>query len=62
MIQLNYQVETNALLFKCDWVAYQSENRRVKKDKFNVMLANLKRMRNDDPFVLAFQVEQVSCI
>lgn len=61
IIELRYSNDLKFVLFKCDWVDF---NTGLKYDEFNFTLVNFKRLlyrknRNvDEPFILASQVKQ----
>ncbi|XVE92524.1 hypothetical protein REPUB_Repub01dG0104600 [Reevesia pubescens] len=64
IIELNYFERFRVVLFKCDWID-PGQGKGIKKDPFGFTLVNLSKMvhtgvkSNDEPFVLASQVQQV---
>ncbi|XP_017980990.1 PREDICTED: uncharacterized protein LOC108663018 [Theobroma cacao] len=53
IIELDYYGNFNVVVFKCDWF-------QVKQDEFGFLLVNFTRLTcQNDPFVLASQVQQV---
>ncbi|EEC84116.1 hypothetical protein OsI_30444 [Oryza sativa Indica Group] len=64
IIELDYFRKGNIVLFKCDWVDNQVEDKWVKVDKFGIVNVNFKHLFNtgeklaDEPFILASQAIQ----
>ncbi|KAL6509602.1 hypothetical protein OROGR_022912 [Orobanche gracilis] len=57
IIELYYSQDKRVVLFECDWV---TKGRRIKQDIDGFTLANFANIkRQDEPFVLASQVQQV---
>ncbi|XP_043687637.1 uncharacterized protein LOC122638852 [Telopea speciosissima] len=62
VIELEYSVDLKVTLFKCDWA---HPERGVEKDELGFTLVNFNHLKysgqnvNDEPFVIASQVEQV---
>lgn len=65
IIELNYYEQFKVVLFKCDWVDVHSRGKGMKKDDYGFTLVNFNKLLytgnqlSDEPFVLAFQVNQV---
>lgn len=59
IIQLDYYGRGSVIIFKCDSVDYHGRACGMKTDEYDFTFVNLDQCVNDDPFVLASQVEQV---
>ncbi|KAL4273495.1 hypothetical protein GQ457_13G017720 [Hibiscus cannabinus] len=59
IIQLNYPGDNSVVLFKADWWDVYHKA-RFKEDKFGFSMVNVtRRLRTEEPYVLASQAEQV---
>ncbi|XP_062081301.1 uncharacterized protein LOC133786101 [Humulus lupulus] len=55
IIELDYSLGNRVVLFKCDWISRSG----IKKEKDCTRVNFSKLMREDEPFILASQAEQV---
>lgn len=55
IIELDYSLGNRVVLFKCDWISTSG----IKKEKDCTRVSFSKLMHNDEPFILAYQAEQV---
>uniref|UniRef100_A0A803N9A1 DUF4216 domain-containing protein n=1 Tax=Chenopodium quinoa TaxID=63459 RepID=A0A803N9A1_CHEQI len=57
---LENRTSPKVVLFRCKWFDVFSDERGIKKDKFGSTLVNVSRtLQTNEPFALAFQIEQV---
>ena len=60
VVELQYMGGNRVVLFKCNWWDVHSPSRGIDIDKYGIISVNaMRHLRTDEPFVLAYQAEQV---
>lgn len=60
IIQLDYPGGNSVILFECDWWDVDRKGKGIKEDRYGFTLININgKLKTNEPYVLATQVEQV---